>query len=100
MNVTQQDSWLNGIIAGCSGPVVSFALLKGIEWVLKQTYMPDDWPGFSLKFMLIVSLLGNIALVKVFDRQEREYSVRGLIAATILLALCITFYFYNPFRLH
>lgn len=92
-----QDTWLNGIITGISGPVVTYALLKGIEWVLSKTWLTNDWPGFSLKFMLIVSLLGNIALVKILDRQEREFAVRGLIAITLFMALCITFYFYNPF---
>ncbi|HRI29405.1 MAG TPA: hypothetical protein PK239_00730 [Chitinophagales bacterium] len=91
------DSWLNGIIAGISAPIIMYALLKGIEWILAQTYMPEGWGGFSHRFMLIVSLLANIVPAKVFERQERDYSMRGCIGITLFMALFITFYYYRYF---
>ncbi|QQS29069.1 MAG: hypothetical protein IPM47_19885 [Sphingobacteriales bacterium] len=92
------DTWMNGIIAGISAPILMFAILKGIEWLLIKFYMPDTWSGFTLRFMLIVSLLANILPAKVFERQERDYSMRGTIGVTILLALVLTFYYYSPFK--
>ncbi len=93
----QNDTWLNGIIAGICAPIIMLAILKGIEWLLINFYMPDTWDGFRLRFMLIVSLLANIVPAKVFERQERDYSMRGTIGVTIFLALALTFYYYSTF---
>jgi len=93
-----QDTWLNGIIAGITAPIIIYILIQGISAMLASLIEPFD--GFSTRLMYIIAIVGNIIPLQIFNRQERGYAMYGVIAVTLVLTFALIFefssYFYEP----
>lgn len=87
-----RDTFVNGVTAGISFPVIFYFIFKAAGWLLMATLLPG-WPGFSDKLAVSVGIVANAIPFSVFTRREWGYAMRGILTITFVLVFVTMYYF-------
>jgi len=88
----RDDTFIAGLVYGfLSFAFAAFLFTKLNDWAFSTIF--KNATGFSKHFIFIMAACFNIIPFQIFNRQDRENKMRGLVYATVLLVLGILFYF-------
>jgi len=81
-----RKSFVVGIIAGLAAPLIAF----GIMYLLFA--ISDN--RFSPKFIGILCVLANLPFFNLAYRRKLDYTAKGILFITLLLAIAYIYFFY------
>ncbi len=92
----RQDKAYIGVIVGLIFPFMAFVVFYELKsLLLENDLIPSG--SFSLKFLSIISLIGNVIPAGAYLRSKKDEALKGIAGITLLIAFGIIAYFYKDF---
>ncbi len=92
-----RDNIVFGLIIGSIIPPLGFIFISEIDTIIFKDML--GWTeGVSIQFQWIVSLMFNLIPFGVLNKHGKESTMRGIVFATLIIAVVIAVVYWEQFK--
>jgi hypothetical protein len=91
MNFFKQDKGWFGFMLGIGFPALGFVFFTELNNFIKGRWLPSN-AGFSLRFIIVVSVMCNLLPFAVAQKNRLDYQLQGIVGATLMCAILFMAY--------
>lgn len=91
----RRDSFFSGFVAGLICTVIFYVIFMELNSIFKARL--TDWDGVTDKFIAISAVCTNLFPFLIFNSADKAQSMKGVIAATLVLSAVAIVIYRNEF---